>query len=290
MVKELIRKENLYLKTRDTSILEDPLFAAAREHSDFGKGEEEDYTVYLPRERVIQIDEQVERLVNTVLPTQVIEHFIRVAGYRFIVDFCVCREAQGCQDYPIGLGCLYLGESAKEIHPELGHSATAEEAIEFSRRCREAGLIHFFGRDRRDSSFLGVGPRLMTICNCCPCCCYYSLRASKPVEVKGNDGGVRRMPGISVQVNDNCIACETCVESFKFNAVSLEGDQAVVETWKIVPDAVVVLMCAPKRLLTSTLLTQVMWKRQSREYPGMWILPDRRIEFPKKLDLPRKKV
>ncbi|MDY6794139.1 MAG: hypothetical protein SWK76_02475 [Actinomycetota bacterium] len=58
------------------------------------------------------------------------------------------------------------------INPKLGRRVTREEAREHVRRCREAGLFHIIGRNKIDMVWLNIrlGQRLLTICNCCPCC------------------------------------------------------------------------------------------------------------------------
>jgi hypothetical protein len=89
------------------------------------------------------------------------------------MNTCLCRDAKQCKDYPIDLGCLFLGEAALGINPRLGRGVTKREALEHIRRCREAGLVHLIGRNKLDTVWLGVGPgdKLLTICHCCPCCC-----------------------------------------------------------------------------------------------------------------------
>jgi hypothetical protein len=74
------------------------------------------------------------------------------------MNSCICREAERCEDYPIDLGCLFLGEAALGINPQLGRRVTKEKALQHVRRCREAGLVHLIGRNKLDTMWLGVGP------------------------------------------------------------------------------------------------------------------------------------
>jgi len=61
-----------------------------------------------------------EAAPDMVLPSQVVEHFIEQAGVHWIMNACICRDASGCRDYPIDLGCLFLGEAAAGINRPSG--------------------------------------------------------------------------------------------------------------------------------------------------------------------------
>ena len=134
---------------------------------------EGDDLIYLPKDRVVRINKPVDQPGNVVLPSQVVDYFIEKANYHWIMHTCICRHAEKCQDYPVNLGCLFLGEAALGINPQLGRRVAKGEALEHAQRCREAGLVHLIGRNKLDTVWLGVGPgsKLLTICNCCPCCC-----------------------------------------------------------------------------------------------------------------------
>jgi len=86
-------------------------------------------------------------------------------------------DSTGCKDYPMDLGCIFLGEAVKEINPKFGRMATVEEALEHAKKCRDAGLVHLIGKNKLDTVWLNAGPgdKLMTICNCCPCCCLWKI-------------------------------------------------------------------------------------------------------------------
>jgi len=134
-----------------------------------------DHLIYLPKDNVVNMNVEIEPPESMVLPSQVVEHFIQKARYHWIMNFCICRESTKCQDYPRDLGCLFLGEAVLNINPAFGRRVSKEEALEHVRRCREAGLVHLIGRNKLDTVWLGTGPgeKLLTICNCCPCCCLW---------------------------------------------------------------------------------------------------------------------
>ncbi len=192
---------------------------------------EGDDILYLPKDRVIPIDETVSSSEHgsVAVPSQVLEHFIREADFHWRMDFCICRDSNGCMDYPVDLGCLFLGEAARGINPKFGRPVTMDEALEHAARCRELGLVHLIGRNKLDSVWLNVGPegRLLTVCNCCPCCCLWKVL---PVIDRRISRKVTKMQGISVHVTDRCVGCGTCTHDVCFvNAIRLEGEQAVID-------------------------------------------------------------
>jgi NAD-dependent dihydropyrimidine dehydrogenase PreA subunit len=187
-----------------------------------------DDILYLPDDRVIEIHESVERPGEMVLPSRVVEHFIEQANHHWIMDACLCRQADKCEHYPVDLGCLFLGEATLGINPKLGRHVTKAEALEHVRRCREAGLVHMVGRNKLDTVWLGVGPgqRLMTICNCCPCCCIWRMIPNVAPEIGAK---INRMPGVSLAVTDRCLACGDCTQDVCFvDAIHLNNHRAVI--------------------------------------------------------------
>jgi ferredoxin len=189
---------------------------------------EGDDLIYLPQDKVIPINQAVARPDEMILPSLVAEHFIEQATYHWIMNACICRESSRCEDYPIDLGCLFLGQAALGINPRLGHRVTKKEALEHARRCREAGLVHLIGRNKLDTLWLGVGPgdRLLTICNCCPCCCLWRVLPHVASQIGDK---ITRMPGVTVAVTDRCIGCGTCTRQVCFvDAIHLVNDRAVI--------------------------------------------------------------
>lgn len=187
-----------------------------------------DDLIFLPQDRVIQIGQAIDLPGEIVLPSQVVEYFIEKASTRWIMNTCLCRDAKQCQDYPIELGCLFLGEAAAGINPRLGRPVTKEEALAHVQRCRQAGLVHLIGRNKLDTVWLGVGPgeRLLTICHCCPCCCLWHVLPHTAPHISAK---ITRMPGVTVAVNDDCVGCGACTQGLCFvDAIRMVDGRAVI--------------------------------------------------------------
>jgi ferredoxin len=202
-----------------------PLVGGLIEHMMF----EDDDIMLLPRETVVSVGEAVPAGEDIVVPSKVIEHFIDEASFLWIMNTCICRESMKCKDYPVDLGCMFLGEAARDINPKLGRSVSKEEALEHLERCREAGLYHLVGRNKLDSLWLNVHPgnQLLTICNCCTCCCLWRML---PVVAQSVSSKLTRMPGVTVKVSDRCVGCGTCAEETGCiaRAISLRGERAFI--------------------------------------------------------------
>jgi NAD-dependent dihydropyrimidine dehydrogenase PreA subunit len=187
-----------------------------------------DDIMFLPQDRVVRVDEAIESAGQAVLPSQLVERFIESTDYHWVMDNCICREAAGCRDYPHDLGCLFLGEAALGINPRLGRRVDRSEALEHARRCREAGLVHLVGLNKLDTVWLGVGPgnKLLTICNCCPCCCLWRMIPQLSPLIADK---VTRMPGVTVTVTERCEGCGTCAAGTCFvDAIRIDDGKALI--------------------------------------------------------------
>lgn len=188
---------------------------------------------YLPKDELVkekvtlELKEPLEAPDTIVVPSRVVEYFIRKSDYIFRMDFCICRKSEGCEEYPRDLGCIFLGESARRISTEVGEPITEEEALRHVQKCREAGLIHLIGKNKLDHVWLNTGPvdHLLTICNCCECCCLWRM-----LPYLNNKIGerVKKMPGVRVQVTEDCIGCGTCVETCFVNVIQVNNGKASI--------------------------------------------------------------
>lgn len=183
---------------------------------------EGDYLTFLPDEQAVQRREKV------VLPGVVVDHFIEKASFRFLMDACICRDSSKCKQYPIDIGCLFLGEAARGINPALGRTVTVEEARALQHRSEGLGLINLVGKNRLDKVWLGVDPveRLLTICHCCECCCLWKLL---PVVSDSIVNLVHKLEGVEVAVASGCKGCGKCGRVCFVQAISYRDGKAVID-------------------------------------------------------------
>ncbi len=174
---------------------------------------EGDYLTFLPNEKAVEKNEKV------VLPGIVVDHFIENASFRFAMNTCICRDANSCSNYPLDIGCMFIGEAARGINPALGREVSVEEAKKLQRLSEEAGLISLVGKNRLDKIWLGVEPleKLLTICHCCECCCLWKLITVLPGSIAEN---VHKMEGVEVTLNGNCTGCGECEKNCFVDAIS----------------------------------------------------------------------
>ncbi len=186
-----------------------------------------DRVTYIPSSQHIRIGQSIPS-ETVVLPDQVVEHFIRAADSLFVMNQCVCRSANDCKEYPIDLGCLFLGDAVHKMNPKLGQLVSQEEALAHTRRAAQAGLMHTVGRSRIDAFLMGTGPskKLLTICHCCSCCCLWGILPDLHPRIAAT---IQRMPGLEVTVSDSCAGCGKCTRGVCFvNAIQLVDGRAVI--------------------------------------------------------------
>jgi formate hydrogenlyase subunit 6/NADH:ubiquinone oxidoreductase subunit I len=84
------------------------------------------------------------------------------------------------------------------------------------------------GRNKLDSMWLGAGPgdQLLTVCNCCPCCCLFGVLPHLETSLQAK---ITRLPGVAVHVTDRCIGCGACTRDVCFvNAIQMVDGAAQV--------------------------------------------------------------
>ncbi len=94
-------------------------------------------------------------------------------------------------------------------------------------RAGEAGLVHLIGRNKLDTVWLDVGPgeRLLTVCNCCSCCCLWRMLPDLHPDIGGK---VTKMEGVEVNVTEACVGCGTCTEKCFVDAIKLVDGRAQI--------------------------------------------------------------
>lgn len=205
-----------------------PVLGRLMERALFNGHRTGDALFYLPKDRVL-IEQEIGPQENLAAPSSVVEHFIRQANNIFLMDKCICREAADCQDYDHDIGCIFLGEAVLDINPKLGSLVDQKTALAHVQQAREAGLVHLIGRDKIDAVWMGVTPsiKLMTICNCCPCCCLFRFLPNLAPKLQKK---VERMPWVHVEVTEDCIGCGECAQGVCFiDAIQMVDGRAVIQ-------------------------------------------------------------
>lgn len=188
---------------------------------------EKDDVVVLPN--TIPINQKIESDGSDFLPTDVMKEVIKQCEDIVIMDTCLCRTSNKCEDYPQDIGCIFLGPTSRKIPRTIGHTATVEEALAHVDKADAAGLSHIIGRNKIDSVWMNVRPGegLLTICHCCPCCCLWKVVPSLDDDIATK---VSRLNGVSVKINeDNCKKCLKCIrQDCMFDSIHLENGKITI--------------------------------------------------------------
>lgn len=181
----------------------------------------------------VQVNSNLQLPEETSLPSQVLKDMIHRSRYHLLMNTCICRVSNHCEDYPQDLGCLFLGRGVMKISPKLGRLVSKEEALEHVDKCQKAGLVHIIGRNKIDSVWLNTGPKeeLLSICHCCPCCCLWKMAPDLPEDL-GNS--IRPMKGVVLEFKEElCNGCGKCTEGSCFvDAVTLVDKKAFIDRRK----------------------------------------------------------
>lgn len=102
------------------------------------------------------------------------------------------------------------------IENEFGREITKQEAREILEKAEEDGLVH------HSSNHLG---KKIFICNCCGCCC----KALGNITKHGNPDAIARSNYYAVVDQEECNACEVCLDRCQIDAIRMEDDAAAVD-------------------------------------------------------------
>ncbi len=181
--------------------------------------------------RRIELNQPVMREVKPVHPpVELIQDAVRRASYRAIMHECLCRKIQGCTDYPIDLGCLFIGPAAKAcVERGIAHEATLEECLAHIDRAQKEGLsagAYFVEVEEYVWGFHDADmPNFLEFCFCCPCCCSATLFEQRA------GGELKRILhqgiGWSCTVDAQaCLGCGACVDACPHNRMGFVGGKA----------------------------------------------------------------
>ncbi|MHA1271415.1 MAG: ATP-binding protein [Candidatus Helarchaeota archaeon] len=201
-----------------------------------------------PRSRILTVSEKVES-PKTISPVEEIYSIIDMNN-SFAVVPCPCRmraELEGirkCKEiYPIH-NCILIGPMAEgilDMGDPVVKKATKEEVIEIVKTASEIGLVH------TTDNYAG---QTNIICSCCECCC--SLLAGLTRPGLNNPRAIAKANFIAIIDQDQCLACETCVERCKFGALSVE-DIAIVDAEKCMGCGLCAVICPNDAILMKRL-------------------------------------
>jgi UDP-glucose 4-epimerase len=178
---------------------------------------------------IIPVHETISGPESVVLPYQMLTPLIERAGVRVLMNECICRRGESCQNFPQDFGCLFLGEGAAQIRPTMGRRVDATKAIDHVRRAMEMGLVPLIVHTTFDALMLGMPyRRMLGICFCCDCCCtvQQGLRLGPPAfwDI------VWRLPGLRVEVGADRLGCGGCVQVCYVEALSADNGRAIIDS------------------------------------------------------------
>ena len=175
-----------------------------------------------PRARVLTVSEKIESSHDIIPVEEVYKIINKYSSFALIP--CPCRqrtEVEGirkCKDkYPIN-NCLIVGPMADVIlsfGDPVNRKVTKKEVKKIVKEAAELGLVHT--TDNYVESTI--------LCQCCECCCGLLAGLTRPGL--DNSRAIARANYIA-SVNENCVACGTCLDRCKFDAINVE-DIAMID-------------------------------------------------------------
>ena len=192
------------------------------------KDDRENYGHYIP------INLPLGDYENVPAPYKVLEYFINKAS-NIVLRTCPCRERWNCKNYPIELGCMFMGDDTKNmaLSPEEGYVATKEQALARVRKAIALGLVPLIGRnvaEAEDGHGIADTGKFLAVCFCCECCCI-GVKTSQYgaySSMSGDNSG--SIEGMKIKVDiEKCVGCGTCVETCPFNFRKVVDDKVVVD-------------------------------------------------------------
>jgi NAD-dependent dihydropyrimidine dehydrogenase PreA subunit len=207
----------------------------------------------VPRFRVLTVSEEIEPN-REIIPIEEVYSLID-KWEDFAIIPCPCRnraEIEGIREckekYPIH-NCVLFGPYAKavlQMEDPIIKAATKEEVINITKEASDVGLVHCTDNRAENCTIL---------CACCECCC----GMLKGLTRLDNPRAIAKANFISYIIEDNCIACGTCIERCKFDAITID-DIAHVNPDKCVGCGLCAVTCSNNAI--------IMKRLKREEIPG----------------------
>lgn len=172
---------------------------------------------------MIPVNEVVRGGESVLLPMEILTPIIERAEPIFIMTECLCRRGEGCKTYPAELGCLLMGEAARELGRGMAREVSVKEAVEHAESAVSLGLFPLVVHNEFDAWLFGIDYRkMLNVCFCCDCCCSvrHDLRARRS---EGFFENIKRLPGLKVSVGEGCTGCGECVDLCVAGAISISN-------------------------------------------------------------------
>ena len=185
--------------------------------------------------KVMELDLDVtDKGEKVVLPIDFIKESLKKMKYISGMKTCLCREANDCEDYPVDVACLFMGEPAKTVVKNgLAVPLTYEEACARVDLAAKHGLVGQAVWIEVEQMLWGVRndemDQFLEICFCCPCCCI-AMRLARNATSKERH---RFQPAGWTAVADrtSCTGCGLCIKGehgCPVEAIKLGEDGKVV--------------------------------------------------------------
>ncbi|MCP4647424.1 MAG: 4Fe-4S dicluster domain-containing protein, partial [bacterium] len=167
--------------------------------------------------RTVPVGESVAAGVE-VLPYDDAEALIK-SKKRIAVTECMCSIQKGMKSDPdpckvLTERCFQFGTAAFFfVENELARWVTQEEALDIVKKATDAGCVPQPGQSQNAGG----------MCMCCPCCCA-PLDTYRDFDNRSELSNSNYFAKVD---EDNCTACETCVDRCPMDAITVE-DAALV--------------------------------------------------------------
>ena len=185
--------------------------------------------------KVMEMDIDVtDKGEKGVLPIDLIKESLKHMKYISGMKTCLCREANDCEDYPVDVACIFMGEPAKTVVENgLAVPLTYEEACARVDLAAKHGLVGQAVWIEVEQMLWGARndemDKFLEICFCCPCCCI-AMRLARNATSKERH---RFQPAGWTAVPDRtkCVGCGLCTEGehgCPVEAITIGEDDKVV--------------------------------------------------------------